>query len=139
LNARFIHVMESLGLTGYSLSKKLRTSEAVISNVRLGKNPPNIQLVSDLLDQYKEVEPGWLLTGQGRMLRVPVVPEVPVGTIADHIDHRFDEMMKLLKKSIAVQLERNVLVDESLNALERQMELLVQPNDAVKKVRRKEV
>lgn len=49
MNARFLLAMEGLGHTGYSFSKVLDTSEAVISNIRKGKNPPNVQLLERML------------------------------------------------------------------------------------------
>lgn len=139
LNLRFIQVMEAMGHTGYSLSKKLATSEAVISNIRLGKNPPNIQLVRDLLKEYEEVDPGWLLTGKGRMLSGQGATgkhELALDAIATHLDDRFDELVVLLKKSIAAQLERNVMVDEAISELEKQVEGLQKELSGARKGRR---
>jgi predicted transcriptional regulator len=141
LNLRFIQVMEALGHTGYSLSRKLETSEAVISNIRLGKNPPNIQLVRDLLKEYEEVDPGWLLTGKGRMLAQPV-PQVesaaPVTDLTQRMDARFDELEKLLKRALSTQVERNTLVDESISELEKQLDALTRERGTIRKDRRKE-
>ena len=69
INDRFIKAMKHLGHTGYSFSKKLGTSEAVISNIRKKKNPPNIILVQNLLNMYLEIDPDWLLHGRGDMIR----------------------------------------------------------------------
>lgn len=141
LNARFIQVMEAMGHTGYSLSKKLSTSEAVISNIRLGKNPPNIQLVRDLLNEYEEVDPTWLLTGKGRMLVQPGMARSGEGgmeALAQHMDARFNELVKLFKKSLTAQLERNVLVDESISELEKQVDALVRSERGLRIGRRKE-
>ena len=69
INDRFIKAMRHLGHTGYSFSKKLGTSEAVISNIRKKKNPPNIILVQKLLNMYLEIDPDWLLHGRGEMIR----------------------------------------------------------------------
>lgn len=97
LNQRFIQVMEALGYTGYSFSRRLSTSEAVISNVRLGKDPPNIQLVQGLLKEHEEVDPGWLRTGKGQMFRKGegdgVGPE-KVRELTELFDQRFAELMK---------------------------------------------
>lgn len=130
--------MEAMGHSGYSLSKKLSTSEAVISNIRLGKNPPNIQLVRDLLKEYEEVDPGWLLTGKGRMLIQPQMGAKEMGggdELASHMDRRFNELVTLLKKSISAQVERNSLVDEAISELEKQVESLQKEQSAAKKDR----
>jgi len=77
INDRFIKAMEHLGHTGYSFSKKLGTSEAVISNIRKKKNPPNIILVQKLLNMYLDINPDWLLHGRGEMMRNGVAdPEI---------------------------------------------------------------
>jgi transcriptional regulator with XRE-family HTH domain len=141
LNVRFIQVMEALGYTGYSFSRKLSTSEAVISNVRLGKNPPNILLIRDLLKEHEDVDPGWLLTGKGQMFRrmgqgEPSEPALAEMTAA--LDRRFDEVVKLLKRSIAAQVERNAMVDESISTLESQVEGLHKSLATVRKGHRKE-
>jgi transcriptional regulator with XRE-family HTH domain len=57
--------MERLGYTGYSLSKALETSEAVVSNIRNGKNPPNVLLIRALLNKHEDVDADWLLSGKG--------------------------------------------------------------------------
>ncbi len=132
--------MEALGHSGYSLSRKLMTSEAVISNIRLGKNPPNIQLVRDLLKEYEEVDPAWLLTGKGRMFSQPAAQGANASSseaLPQRMDERFDELLKLLKHSIATQVERNVLVDEAISGLEKKFETL-RPS-SLKKGHRKEV
>lgn len=69
LNGRFMEAIQALGYSGYSLSKVLGTSEAVISNIRNHKNPPNIVLVCDLLEKHPEIDPDWLLCGRGAMMR----------------------------------------------------------------------
>ena len=140
LNQRFIQVMEVLGHTGYSLSKELDTSEAVISNVRLGKHPPNVILIGRLINKYREVDAEWLLTGNGRMLRA--TGEAPSGTVpqvsAQVLEVKMDELLHLFRKSIEVQFERNLMVDESITVLERKMKDLKKVGSNLKKVHRSE-
>lgn len=52
LNVRFMQALEAVGLTGYGASKKLGTSEAVLSHIRQGKNQPNGMLVLERLGAY---------------------------------------------------------------------------------------
>lgn len=136
-----MQVVEAMGHTGYSISKELSTSEAVISNIRLGKNPPNIQLVREILKKYREVDAGWLLTGEGRMFRgarpEDEYPKDPNGASIERIDDKLNEIMALVRKSMAVQVERNVIVDEAINALEQQVSALRQNTTASKKGHRK--
>jgi hypothetical protein len=54
------------------------------------------------------------------------------------LDRRFDEVVKLLKRSIAAQVERNAMVDESISTLESQVEGLHKSLATVRKGHRKE-
>ena len=137
--------MERLGLSGYALSKALGTSEAVISHIRNGKNPPNILLVQDLLKKYEELDPDWLLSGRGKMFRrvnvagleegLPINREGGISLRA--LDERLERMESLMERSVKAQFERNVLVDEAVSDLEKQVGRLEKSVDTLKKVRRK--
>lgn len=129
--------MELLGYTGYTLSKALETSEAVVSNIRNGKNPPNVQLVRALLNKHEELDPSWLLLGKGQMLRaqgghvqVDTTEAMPVLTV---MNERLERIEQLLQRMAAVQLERDVLVDESLSDLERTVRELEKGVDSLKR------
>jgi hypothetical protein len=69
LNARFMQALEAVGHTGYSAAKQFGTSEAVISNIRHGKNPPNVLLVVGVLEAYPALSVEWLMTGRGAMIK----------------------------------------------------------------------
>ncbi len=140
LNARFIEVIERLGHSGYSISKELGTSEAVISNVRKGKNPPNIQLVHALLNKYEAIDATWLLTGKGRMFmrseggEIQFIPQEPS---RDKVSDRLTRLEKLVERSLVVQVERHVLADEAHAELEKQLFKLEKEVSALKRVRQR--
>jgi hypothetical protein len=127
--------MEAAGHSGYTLSKALRTSEAVISNIRTGKNPPNIQLVRGLLNMYLDLDPDWLLHGRKAMRRSgkegrsdsELVASNEAAVLAS-IDERLGRLEELLTRTMVSRLDRTVLEDESqadaderLDALEKKM------------------
>ncbi len=138
-----MEAMERLGLSGYALSKALGTSEAVISNIRNGKNPPNILLVHDMLKKYEELDPEWLLIGRGGMFRRPHAgrtEDQPANqpTVFQALDGRLERMEHLIQRFIEAQMERNVLVDESVSDLEKQVSDLKRPGEVRKDRRRTE-
>jgi hypothetical protein len=146
LGDRFIEVMEQVGHTGYSLSRVLETSEAVISNIRKGKNPPNIQLVCRLLKKYEAVDPLWLLLGEGQMFRDGVStgttttdqrpsPSFP-DNMAERLEARLETIEIMLRRSFEAQLERAVLVDESIAELSQQVKSLTTTAEPIRKGRR---
>lgn len=140
--------MERLGYTGYSLSKALDTSEAVISNIRKGKNPPNVLLVRALLKRHDDVDAGWLLNGKGDMFRSTPPPNVMPSTVQTEVitdgggllgamDARLKRIETLLERMTSLQVERDVIVDESISDLERTMRTLEQEWKEVRKDRHK--
>ena len=140
LNGRFIEAMEALGHTGYSLSKELGTSEAVISNIRNRKNPPNIQLIREMLNKYLELDPDWLLFGRGSMKRqaqagrpMEVRGSEPVSALAS-IDRRMAALEELIMRSLNAQLDRTVVEDESIADLEERIAALEKRIADVRKV-----
>lgn len=139
LNGRFIEAMEALGHTGYSLSKELGTSEAVISNIRNRKNPPNIQLVREMLNKYLELDPEWLLFGRGAMKRVPGASARPTAAnpeadaLLRSVDSRMASLEDLIKRSLHNQLERAVVEDESLADLDERIAALEKQLSGLKK------
>ena len=105
INDRFIKVMTHYGHSGYSFSKKLGTSEAVISNIRKKKNPPNIILVQKLLNMYLEISPDWLLHGRGTLLRGEpsrAITDVPDESLSETLVE-FSNRLKAIEKAIGVE------------------------------------
>ncbi len=139
MNARFIALMEELGHTGYSLSRELGTSEAVISNIRKGKNLPNIQLVLEVLKKYEVVNPSWLLTGKGSMFLQDVGSSRKIEDRSIKIHQRLARLEHLVERSLTVQVERNLLVDQAHSMLEKQVKKLESDLTRFKKAYQKNV
>lgn len=118
--------MEGLGYTGYTFSKELGTSEAVISNIRKGKNPPNVQLIERMLNKYEDLDPQWLMTGQGRMFRSrPGLGDeggrTEALTILHHLDERVQKLERLMQRSIKDQEEHHAAMDETCSGFRKQL------------------
>jgi hypothetical protein len=131
--------MEAVGVSGYALSRALDTSEAVISNIRTGKNPPNIQLVELLLKKYEALNATWLLTGRGNMFHETLSSASPPTIRAVDAEERLNRIERLLERSLVVQVERNLLADEAHLELEKHVVRLEKELTALKKERHKSV
>lgn len=136
--------MERLGYTGYSLSKALETSEAVVSNIRNGKNPPNVLLIRALLNKHEDVDADWLLSGKGRMFKTGGMGHEPVAlrdtggmALLTSMNDRLERIEMLLEKMNTLQVERDVVVDESISDLERTVRTLEKDVQEVRKDRRR--
>lgn len=67
---RFIETYKSLGLTGYRMGKQSSViTKQKISNIENGVTEVSSEILSDFFSNYSEVNPDYILTGDGKMLR----------------------------------------------------------------------
>ena len=64
-----LRVQESQGLTRQDFAARLGISAGVLSHISSGRNNPGLDLITSLLQTFREVNPEWLLFGNGDMLR----------------------------------------------------------------------
>lgn len=73
---RFIETYKSLGLTGYKMGKQSTIiTKQKISNIEKGITEASSEVLSDFFATYKEVNPEYILTGNGRMLKDTLITE----------------------------------------------------------------
>jgi transcriptional regulator with XRE-family HTH domain len=125
LNGRFVAAFEALGYTGYSLSKVLGTSEAVLSNIRTRKNPPNIMLVRELLNRHLELDPEWLLFGRGSLMRdagAVISPATRSTKVDTSMVERLERLEATLERLAQLQLHSHIEDDEVRISLEERLQ-----------------
>ncbi|RTQ52326.1 helix-turn-helix domain-containing protein [Hymenobacter gummosus] len=70
---RITQLLEHYGLSGYEASSRLGyASRSKLYKVMNGEVRPSYETLVDILAQFPEVSPDWLLMGKGAMLRGPV-------------------------------------------------------------------
>lgn len=74
INQRILQLIEFLGITRYKLSQETGVSETVLLNLSKGKNKPSVDILSKILNRYKVINPTWLLTGEGEMMKEVPLP-----------------------------------------------------------------
>jgi transcriptional regulator with XRE-family HTH domain len=69
MRERIRQIMEYENLTPAKFADKLQISRAVISHILNGRNNPSLDVVTKILTQMDYINPEWLLTGKGSMLK----------------------------------------------------------------------
>lgn len=65
---RFFEVLDKVGISGASLCNEIPDlTKQKLSNARNGRNSIQIDVVSYVCSQYKNINPGYILTGSGNM------------------------------------------------------------------------
>lgn len=63
INDRIAHLISEYGLTNVDFAKKLGVPASSISHLLAKRNKPGLNFIMSLLEQYKDIDANWLLTG----------------------------------------------------------------------------
>ena len=63
INDRIVHLISEYGLTNADFAKKLGVPASSISHLIAKRNKPGLNFIMSLLEQYKDIDANWLLTG----------------------------------------------------------------------------
>lgn len=65
-------IMEDAHLSPSEFADKLHIGRAVISHILNGRNNPSLDVVTRILSNMKNINPTWLLTGEGNMFNYEI-------------------------------------------------------------------
>ena len=63
INDRISHLISEYGLTNADFAKKLGVPASSISHLLSKRNKPSVGFILSLLNEYKDIDANWLLTG----------------------------------------------------------------------------
>jgi transcriptional regulator with XRE-family HTH domain len=117
LNTRIIQVMDASGLTKSSFAAKLGVSLPLIAHICSGRNKPGIELIQKVMQTFPDVNPFWLLLGQGQMVN-QVAPKADLTGILSQLN----DLKSLIGKPKAVfqtiSAYHKILLDEVMHLKE---------------------
>lgn len=139
LNKRIVEIMVKFNHSKSSLAQELGTSLPLITHITSGRNKPGIELLQKVLISFPEIDPYWLLLGNGNMIKAKPKPLdinpllERLNTLESHVNqtlevnqtalayHKllFDEIMHL--KEISEQIEH---ASQNLQRVKQQSEQL---------------
>ncbi|MFN7312994.1 MAG: helix-turn-helix domain-containing protein [Bacteroidota bacterium] len=70
LNKRIVEIMIRYNHSKSSFASVLGVSLPMITHITTGRNKPGIELIQKVLHEFIEVDPYWLLLGEGHMQKV---------------------------------------------------------------------
>jgi transcriptional regulator with XRE-family HTH domain len=69
---RLLKILKQYNLTSSRFADDLGVQRSGISHILSGRNQPSYDFIVKLMKQYPEINPDWLLMGNGSMLRTGV-------------------------------------------------------------------
>jgi len=73
MNKRIAALIRTKGLTASEFARIVGVQPSSISHVLSGRNKPSLDFIIRILKTYPDIDPDWLLLGQGHMLK-EVIP-----------------------------------------------------------------
>lgn len=111
---RFIETYKSLGLTGYRMGKQSSViTKQKISNIEKGITEVSSEVLSVFFATYKDVNPEYILTGNGKMLKTES-DNMPSSILEDKIDLPNDSI-KIKKDEIGKIIDSSVMLVPLVN------------------------
>jgi transcriptional regulator with XRE-family HTH domain len=63
--ARILEIMEDKGLNASTFSNEIEVNRTTILHVVAGRNKPSLDIVTKILERYKDISTDWLVFGKG--------------------------------------------------------------------------
>ncbi len=96
MKERIGQIMQYKGLNASQFAEAIGIQRAALSHIMSGRNNPSLDVVSKILDVFKEINPDWILFGKGDMKRVSDKETPPYDKSFDLFTD--EEQQKMLEK-----------------------------------------
>lgn len=132
INQRIAQIRNYQQLMQKDFADNIGVSRSYISLVENGKSKPSIEMLTGIASCYPDINPGWLLTGQGDMHNIPkdpsppITPPVPKEPSTHTLEKEFKQTLKQINDKLTqlqtsqAQLSQN----EQLTAIYAKVQLL---------------
>ncbi len=122
LNKRIVEIMVRFNHTKSSLATELGVSLPLITHITTGRNKPGIELLQRVLQRFNDVDPMWLLLGEGNMLK-----EQPKQVDTTPVLVKINELNGLINNALGVNNTtlqyHKLLLDEVLHLQEMSIQI----------------
>jgi transcriptional regulator with XRE-family HTH domain len=76
MKERLLKILKQYNLTSTRFADELGVQRSGISHILSGRNQPSFDFLVKLMKQYPEIDPDWLIMGNGAMLRTPAKDKI---------------------------------------------------------------
>lgn len=80
---RIRKILQEYGLTSTNLADKIGVQRSSISHLLSGRNKPGFDFIHKLLKNYPDINPHWLIMGEGSMYISEKRPTLPFSEISE--------------------------------------------------------
>ncbi len=131
LNKRIVEIMVRFNHSKSSLASELGVSLPLITHITSGRNKPGIELLQRVLLKFPDIDPYWLLLGQGNMLKEVAKP-VDVSPVLAELNQVKSLITNALDTNTTMLEYHKLLLDEVLHLQEMSIKIQHSSEDLAK-------
>lgn len=122
LNKRIVEIMVRFNHSKSSLALELGVSLPLITHITTGRNKPGIELLQRVLQRFPDINPLWLLLGDGEMQKEPekVIDTTPVLLKISNLNLLIGNALEVNQTMLAYH---KLLLDEVLHLQEMSIQI----------------
>lgn len=122
LNKRIVEIMVRFNHSKSSLALELGVSLPLITHITTGRNKPGIELLQRVLQRFPDINPMWLLLGEGEMQKEPekAIDTTPVLLKLTNLNYLISNALEVNQTMLAYH---KLLLDEVLHLQEMSIQI----------------
>ena len=121
IGERIESLIKTLNKNAYNFGKSIDKPNTTIANIITNKSKPGSEILEAILSKYPQVNPEWLITGEGEMFKQEKKRDaVDSGYLIEYIT-KLEENFNRLSEQLTVK-------DQQINKM---LDLLGKPSDVV--------
>jgi transcriptional regulator with XRE-family HTH domain len=105
-------ILMEYGMTPSKFADEIGIQRSSISHILSGRNKPSLEVIQKILDRFRNINPEWILTGKGRMLK----PDLPDFTNEDPVI-KFDEPKAIPEESMNNHINSTLLPEKTIEKI----------------------
>jgi transcriptional regulator with XRE-family HTH domain len=121
MTERILSIIKYFNLSPSDFAEKIGVQRSSISHLISGRNKPSLEFIQKILSRFPEINPEWILSGNGKMLKNGIIPEPGTLPFENTPVMEHEELQELVKR----ESPHTPIRKKAVNTDERQVEKII--------------
>ncbi|MGA2823693.1 MAG: helix-turn-helix transcriptional regulator [Bacteroidales bacterium] len=119
---RILSIIKYFNLSPSDFAEKIGVQRSSISHLISGRNKPSLEFIQKIMSRFPEINPEWILNGNGKMLKIGINTELGILPFENSpVKNNNEEIKEPIKReSSRIQVKKRSVAPE-----ERQVEKII--------------
>ena len=128
---RILAIIKYFNFSPSDFAEEIGVQRSSISHLISGRNKPSLEFVQKILNRFPEINPDWILSGQGEMIKnnnMPVSDELPFDRIPIKEEKEINEPQQPESNRIQVKKKNGIPAEtrkKAINPEEKEVEKII--------------